>query len=387
MVVVFMKSLYIKIFIGLLLFLIIPSIFIWHNVFSKNSKVSTLLEENSGLELIKNKDYEKFTYLEFNDNDLIVTYFIDNKTDEEKDLTYYLKPNTYDDFNKKIEELIYLKYPTFIASSLVSEDVIRTYQIKDNEIVIYFSNYDINPNIDETLYLKVNYNEIIDYLDFTLVLDSDYENEDGYSYDLDKKTIALTFDDGPNGDKTIEIIKTLNDNKAHATFFMIGKKMSSGASTIKSVLESGCEIGSHSYEHTSMKNSELTKVIESEEKTQEIYYGITGEYLKYTRPPYGAINSNVREAIDTIFITWSLDTEDWLHRDSDYIVNYVMENVKDGDIILMHDSYDSTVQAVKELLPKLYAEGYQVVSVSELAKLKNRDLESHTIYRALRNVN
>jgi peptidoglycan/xylan/chitin deacetylase (PgdA/CDA1 family) len=216
-------------------------------------------------------------------------------------------------------------------------------------------------------------------------LDDSYENEDGYSYSKDKKTVALTFDDGPNGAKTRQIVDILESNKAHATFFMIGNRMASYASTIKTVLDAGNEIGSHSYDHTNMRKKKIKELLENEEKTQEIYYGITGQYLKYTRPPYGAINSSVKEALDTIFITWSLDTEDWLHRDKDYIVNYVMENVQDGDIILMHDSYNSTVEATRELLPKLYAEGYQVVSVSELANLKGRVLENNTIYRALKN--
>jgi peptidoglycan/xylan/chitin deacetylase (PgdA/CDA1 family) len=385
-----MKTLYIKIILGVLLFILFPiTLYCSGNkmsVFLEQTTIEKIIEENSDLLLKVNKDYDKFTYLEFSSDDNFVTYFIDNKTGEENELSYYLKPNTYDDFNNKINELIYLKYPTFIASSLTSDDVIRTYQIKDNEIIIYFSNYQIDPEVDEKLFIRVNYNEIVDYLDFTLVLDKSYEVEDGYVYNSDAKTVALTFDDGPNGDKTREIVDILKDNKAHATFFMVGNKMSSGASTIKYVLENGNEIGSHSYDHTNMKRKSLEVVKKNEEKTQNIYYGITGEYLKYTRPPYGSINSKIKDNLDTIFITWSLDTEDWLHRDKNYIVDYVMENVKDGDIILMHDSYSSTVEAVRELLPKLYREGYQVVSVSELANLKDRTLSTHNIYRSLKKI-
>jgi peptidoglycan/xylan/chitin deacetylase (PgdA/CDA1 family) len=385
-----MKSLYIKIFLGgLLLVAFLTSLFYLNqdtnSTFSEKININKIIEENSDKILEVNKDYNKFTYLEFSSDNLFVTYFIDNETGEEKNLDYYLKPGMSDEFNNKIKELIYLKYPTFIADALINEEVVRTYQIKDNELIIYFDNYDITPSIEDKLLLHVNYNEIVDYLDFTLVLDDSYENEDGYSYSKDKKTVALTFDDGPNGAKTRQIVDILENNKAHATFFMIGNRMASYASTIKTVLEAGNEIGSHSYDHTNMRKKKITELLENEEKTQEIYYGITGQYLKYTRPPYGAINSSVKEALDTIFITWSLDTEDWLHRDKDYIVNYIMENIQDGDIILMHDSYNSTVEATRELLPKLYAEGYQVVSVSELADLKGRVLENNTIYRALKN--
>ena len=90
--------------------------------------------------------------------------------------------------------------------------------------------------------------------------------------------------------------------------------------------------------------------------------------------------------MDTTFITWNVDTEDWLHRDKDYIVNHILEHVSDGDIVLMHDVYETTIDAVEEVLPKLYAAGYQVVSVSELAELKGRTLEKHSLYRSLKEV-
>jgi len=77
---------------------------------------------------------------------------------------------------------------------------------------------------------------------------------------------------------------------------------------------------------------------------------------------------------------WSLDTNDWKNKNSDYLVNYVVNNVKDGDIILFHDSYDSTVDAIEELLPILYSKGYQVMSVSELAKIKGKILENGKVY-------
>ena len=96
------------------------------------------------------------------------------------------------------------------------------------------------------------------------------------------------------------------------------------------------------------------------------------------------INEKIKESLNTIFINWNLDTEDWLHRNKEHIVNYVMENVSDGAIILMHDLYDTTVEAVEELLPKLYAEGYQVMSISELAEIKDKKLEMHSVYRSIK---
>lgn len=348
-----------------------------------NEKVIELTKENEGKELIAKKVYnQKFIYLAFQNGDDFVSYIIDSDSGEVKDFSYCIKDGKQEEFENKIKELLYLKYPKFIADVLSGSDVTKTYQIRENELVIHYTNTNIE--MDEHLFLRVNYNEIKDYLDYTFLLDYEYENEDGYHYDKNKKTIAFSFDDGPSGEKTNQIVQALHENKAHATFFMVGNKMEIGKNTIQNVLNNGNEIGSHSYAHKNMKRQKLNDIISSEVMTHEIYKNITGKDLIYTRPPYGSINNEIKENLNTIFITWNVDTEDWLHRDKNYIVDYVMNNVNDGDIILMHDSYNSTVEAVKELLPKLYKEGYQVVSVSELAQLKGKTLETHSLYRSIK---
>lgn len=391
----FMKEIWLKLMSIFIVFMIVPGV-----VFHKNEdghfstfvetkkaekRVEQIIADNADKKINVNQTISgKFIYLEFSLDDKISSYFVNVDTGEETDFSYYIKEEKKEEFLTKISELLYLKYPKFIADVLVQEEVEKTYQMKENELVIYYNNANITPEITDPLFLRVNYNEIKDYLDFTFLVDADYENEDGYVYDKNKKTVALTFDDGPSGSRTDRIVELLEQNKAHATFFMVGNKMNYGASTIQNVLNKGNEIGSHSYAHKNMKRQKKEELLNDDEKTRTIYSNITGKELVYTRPPYGSINSSVKESLDTIFITWNLDTEDWLHRDKNYIVDYVIENVSDGDIILMHDSYDSTVEAVAEVLPKLYAMGYQVVNVSELAELKGRQLEKHNIYRSLK---
>lgn len=392
-----MKNVWIKLIPIIIVIFSLP-LFLYHEVtkqndpvFSEQNKVQDnverIIQENQDKKINLNKNIDdKFIYLEFEVEDKISSYFVNAKTGEETDFYYYLKPEASDGFNNKIKELIYLKYPKFIADVLITPDVEKIYQIKDNELVIYFENAVIEPAINEKLFLKVNYNEIKDFLDFTFLVDAQYSNEDGYNYDKNKKTVALTFDDGPSGAKTNRIVELLEQNKAHATFFMVGNKMNYGVSTINNVLAKGNEIGSHSYAHKNMARQNINELIAEEEKVKSIYKNITGQDLIYTRPPYGSINKNVKENLNTIFVTWNLDTEDWLHRDKNYIVDYIMENVSDGDIILMHDSYDTSVEAVEEVLPKLYSLGYQVVSVSELANLKGKTLQKNTIYRCLKEI-
>lgn len=390
-----MKKIWIKLIPVLLFITFISSFFLKvdsklnYSVFGETKKaeksVERIIAENADKKINVNQTIaNRFIYLEFSLEDQISSHFVNVETGEETDFFYYVKEDKKEEFLNKISSLLYLKYPKFIADALCAEGVQKTYQIKENELVIYFDNVIVTPEIEESLFLKVNYNEIKDYLDFTFLVDAEYQNEDGYNYSADKKTVALTFDDGPNGSRTNKIVELLEQNKAHATFFMVGNKMNYGAATIQNVLAKGNEIGSHSYSHKNMKRQKVSELIEDEEKTKSIYRNLTGQELVYTRPPYGSINTTVKESLDTIFITWNLDTEDWLHRNKDYIVDYVVENVEDGDIILMHDSYDTTVEAVSVLLPKLYAMGYQVVSVSELAELKGRTLEKNTIYRSIK---
>ena len=88
--------------------------------------------------------------------------------------------------------------------------------------------------------------------------------------------------------------------------------------------------------------------------------------------------------INIPLILWNMDTEDWRYKDVDRIVNYVMENVSDGSIILMHELYETSLQALEIILPKLYAAGYQVVSVGELANLQGRTIDAHKAYSAIK---
>ncbi len=349
------------------------------------AKVNEILKLNEDKELIANETIKnKFVYLAFQQGEEFVSHFVDTNTGEEADFTTYLKSGAEEAFSKKVEELLYLKYPKFIADALSDGSSPKMYQVLKNELIVHYTSEALHSLITEPLYLRVNYNDIQEFLDFPVSLDANYEQENGYQLEKDKKAIAFTFDDGPSGEKTNRLVQILEENKAHATFFMVGNRMEAGASVIRNVLNKGNEIGSHSYAHKNMKRQRVEDIVSDEEKTKEIYKSITGQDLLYTRPPYGNVNKSIKEALDTTFINWNVDTEDWLHRDKNYIVNHILENVKDGDIVLMHDVYDTTIDAVEEVLPKLYAAGYQVVSISELASLKGISLEKHSVYRSLK---
>ena len=347
-------------------------------------KAISAIKSEHGELLYESEDIPEFTSLAFKENDRIESYIIDTSTGEELKLEDIIKNNKMDDFLKKEMELLNLKYPEFIVEGIQNSGGEKVYLIKSNELLIYYYDYTYEYDYQEVVSLTINYNEVHEFLDFTHLLDSEYTNEDGYQYSKDKKTVAITFDDGPSSKYNRQFLDALAKNKAHGTFFMVGTMMQSCQKCVKDTYESGSEVASHTYNHINMTRKSIEDVNASIKKTDDLFYQITGDHIKYVRPPYGSYNKINLENVDYPLILWNLDTEDWRYKDVDHIVNYVMENVSDGSIILMHELYETSLEALEIILPKLYAEGYQVVSVGELAELKGREVLSGHAYRSLK---
>lgn len=379
-----------NILIYLLAFLIVINIV----YFSKNfdlSNMSKRLSDSNGSEItfttlknsnsiIKENKLHDFTAFIVMKNNDYKTYLVSNKTGKEISFDSIIKSDKLNLFWNKVYELLELKYPEFIINGIKSGKGNIYYDIKNNEMIIYFKNYVFNPEYNDLISIRVNYNEVKDYLDFTYELDHEYINENGYDYDKNKKTIAFTFDDGPSGEYTIDIVNELLKNKARATFFMVGSKMYTYEKSLLYAYQNKMEIGSHTYNHINLKKAKETLAKEELEKTDIIYNEITGSNIKLLRPPYGAYNDKTLKNYDYAFITWNIDTNDWRYRNSKYIEEHILSHVTDGSVILMHDSYKTTVEAVRNVLPKLYALNYQVVSVSDLAAIKGYTLENHKVY-------
>ena len=236
---------------------------------------------------------------------------------------------------------------------------------------------------NEELLLHVNYNEIKEFLKVDGKFDSTYENENGFVIDPNKKHIAITFDDGP-GKYTSRLVGYLNDGFAHATFFMQGKNLNSYKDAVKDVYNSNSEIAYHTYAHKYLTKQTNAEIKSDLEKSNKILSDIVGETFKLIRPPYGSINDDVKKALDMPFILWNIDTEDWKNKDSEYLKNYVLEKITDKDIVLFHDVHETSVEAIPNLLKELYVRGYQVVTVTELANLSGKTLESGVAYRSMK---
>ena len=203
-----------------------------------------------------------------------------------------------------------------------------------------------------------------------------YFNDDG-SYDPTQKRpmLALTFDDGP-GEYTQELLDCLEENNAHATFFMLGQNVSVYPDAPKRMLEIGCEIGSHSWDHTQLTTIDLDAVAKQFSDTDNALIEACGQAASVARAPYGDGNTDIYNTVAKPFFMWSLDTEDWKLMDADADYDAVMNgDLTDGSIILMHDIHQPSVQAAIRFIPELVAKGYKLVTVSEMAEAKNVDLQ------------
>lgn len=202
-------------------------------------------------------------------------------------------------------------------------------------------------------------------------------NDDGsYNPNERRKMLALTFDDGP-GEYTQTLLDCLEENNARATFFMQGINVGNHPDAVKRMVELGCEIGSHSWDHPQLTNIDLSSVAKQFEDTDNALIQACGQPATVARAPFGAYNQDIIDTVDKPFFMWSLDTLDWQLLDVDADYNAVMNgDLTDGSIILMHDIHEPSVQAALRIIPDLVAQGYKLVTVSELAEAKGVKLQN-----------
>lgn len=198
-----------------------------------------------------------------------------------------------------------------------------------------------------------------------------------------KGYIALTFDDGPSGSITTTLLDGLKARNAHATFFLCNYRIGTFPGAMSRYLKEGHEVANHSANHTDLaaaSSSTVAKEIDTTNSTIQRYTGVTPTLL---RPPGGAYDSAVLSALKSrgmSCIMWSLDPQDWKLRNTEKIVQAVVSQVEDGDIVLLHDMSNASVQAALQIIDILQAKGYRFVTVSELAKIKGVTLQPGQVY-------
>lgn len=182
----------------------------------------------------------------------------------------------------------------------------------------------------------------------------------------DKNKVAITFDDGPNPEYTVELLEGLQKRGVKATFFVLGAEVEKYPDIVKKIDDGGHLIGVHSYEHVNFGQIGDEAAIEQIEKTQEAIHNVTGKYAGYIRPPYGCWKKSLDVEVPLIEVLWDIDPLDWATKDADTVVQRILKGVTEDSIILLHDASQSSVQAAFSVIDILQQENYEFVTVEDL---------------------
>ena len=181
--------------------------------------------------------------------------------------------------------------------------------------------------------------------------------------------IALTFDDGPYPKVTGHILDVLEKNGVCATFFVLGSRIEGHEDMLTRMDELGCEIGNHSFSHADLTRLNKADCQRELSDTDAEIRRVTGHEASVVRPPYGYYNKTVMSAAERPLILWTVDTNDWRGKAPGEIADYVIQQAKEGSVILMHDQQTQTADAMEMIIPTLIEEGFRFVTVSELIRL------------------
>lgn len=300
-----------------------------------------------------------------------------------------------DVINKEVVSLNYdISYPFFSNDDI--DNYISGYlnydSYIDGNVIIDYDIYD-NDNLYYLTFYKYFWNDnVVSDGSDSFVIDTSNNsvsriNKTNYEYDVvinrkidkSKKMIALTFDDGPNYN-TSKVIDVLNKYDIKATFFVLGSRAINNKDILKKMADSGMEIGNHTYNHLLLTKYDENKIRSEIEDTSEVIYSATKKKPKLLRPSYGSVNNKIKKVANMPIIIWDIDTLDWKYHNSKRITSRVVNKVRDGDIILMHDIYSASLNALSNIIPILQDNGYEFVTIDELFYYKGISLENGKVY-------
>ena len=197
----------------------------------------------------------------------------------------------------------------------------------------------------------------------------------------ERKIAALTFDDGPHPEYTEEILDILAEYGVRATFFVVGECAEIYPDIVKRELAEGHEVENHTYSHLYFSKCGEREIEDDIEKAEDVMDDMSSYRFNFIRPPGGIITGSLdkflrEKSYDVVL--WSVDTKDWTSPGVSSVVNAVMNNIRPGDIILMHDfvsGRSSTPDALRQIIPALIADGYDFVTVSELVSFSDASFD------------
>jgi peptidoglycan/xylan/chitin deacetylase (PgdA/CDA1 family) len=184
-----------------------------------------------------------------------------------------------------------------------------------------------------------------------------------------EKVVALTFDDAPRPETTEQIMTILQREKVPATFFMIGKQVERFPTVVREIEANGFTMGNHTYSHVNLKKVPFEDVVTEYAATNNAVREIVGHGMQFCRPPGGDNSLGVEQAAATVglrTVLWTDDPSDYAMPGEKAIMDFTLEHLSDGGIILLHDGVDQTIHCLPELIKEIRARGYTIVPLSAL---------------------
>lgn len=349
-----------------------------NNFVEENKKIYNQNSDNIKSMIVNYEiqEYKNITFVELNS----FIYYEDD----------YVENNEIISFKTDTKEILKLKdifntpyYISKLTTKTINQD--KQQINEENNFILSKSGLIIKYNyLNKIKEYKINYDEIETYLkeeykmdDIVIpVLTPTKRNLNKYK---NKKLIALTFDDGPSNN-TKYFIKELQKRDALVTFFVVGNRVKKYEDVLKEAYLMGNQIGSHTYSHKNLlylNEEEITKEIE---KTNEAIYNVIGTKPTIIRVPYGNINKKIRSISNMNHILWNVDTLDWKYKNSNRVYKEIIKHAEDGNIILLHDIFKTSVNGVLKAIDELKKQGYEFVTIDEMAYLKNIKLDKSKTY-------
>lgn len=200
----------------------------------------------------------------------------------------------------------------------------------------------------------------------SIFLSGGYEMRVNANEAEEKKVIALTFDDGPHPVYTPILLEGLKKRGVKCTFFVTGKNVEAYPQIIKQMQKDGHLIGNHTYSHMQLTNCNLMTFREELIRTNEAITKLTGKEVIFVRPPYGLWDKSLEKDLNMIPVLWTVDPVDWATSDCSSVVGKMVRETKENDIVLLHDCYESSVNAALSYIDMEIQKGFSFVTVEEI---------------------
>ena len=271
--------------------------------------------------------------------------------------------------DKKVEQTL---VDQVIADFSAMDLTTWKFAYKDSQLLLYPAKQSGN---GEEIAIPIS--NFFDFIEASYLTEKDAELYKTVQAEKNKKVVALTFDDGPDGNTTPHALDILAKYKIKATFFVQGKNIAGNEAILKRMQAEGHEVGNHSWNHPVLTQLSLEDAKKQITDTEDAIKNVLGKSSKLMRPPYGAISDDIRNSLDLSFILWDVDSLDWKSKNEASIFTEIQHQTSDGAIILLHDIHQPSVNSLPKVIEYLQEQGYSFVTVSELL---NTRLKPHEIY-------